>query len=250
MTAQRTQFFFWINVVLLVLVLVGFAPTFYLVPTEVASEFPARLIIHSVVLSLWFIWLTIQVSLVRLGRTQQHRTMGKIGVLIGVATIFAGPLATLGSVSRLKAKGLDWDSNMSEYPPHGIESMTFDEFARTLVFGNLSAVLVFAVLLLAAVVWRSKPFMHKRLITFASLAVISPAVARISRWPFFGGEDGPVIPLVLLTLLFSVVIHDKVTLGKVPRVTWACLATSIVIQAIGIAISATDMAGDWIHSLA
>ena len=250
MTAQRTQFFFWINILLLALVLVGFAPTFYAVPTEVVSEFPTTLIIHGVVLSLWFVWLGMQVSLVRLGRTAQHRVMGKIGAVIGAATIFAGPLATLGSVSRLKAKGLDWDSNMSDYPALGIESWTFDEFARMLVFGNFSSALVFAVLFVAAVVLRSKPFEHKRLMTFASLAMIAPALARISRWPYMGGEDGPVIPLVLIALLLSVVIHDKVMLGKVPRVTWVCLATTILIQAIAMAISTTDIAGDWVHALA
>lgn len=232
------------------LVLVGFAPTFYLVPDTVATDFPASLVIHGLVLSLWFFWLALQVSLVRIGRTGQHRTMGMVGALIGVATIFAGPLVTIGYVGRLQAKGLSWDSNMSAYPTHGIESMTFDEFARMLVFGNFSAALVFAIFLIAAIYWRSTAVVHKRLMTYASIAIISPALARISRWPYLGGEDGPVIPLLFVSLILSVVIHDKIALGKVPRVTWLCVVVTFGVQVAALLLSSMDIAGEWVHGLA
>ena len=43
---------------------------------------------------------------------------------------------------------------------------------------------------------------------------MGPALARISRWPALGGEDGAFIPTVLLALLLAVIVHDLFRLRR------------------------------------
>jgi hypothetical protein len=42
----------------------------------------------------------------------------------------------------------------------------------------------------------------------ASFSIIGPALARIARWPVFGGEQGPFISVVFWCLLLVLAGHD------------------------------------------
>ena len=55
-----------------------------------------------------------------------------------------------------------------------------------------------------------------------------PALARISRWPIFGGEDSGFIPIVTFALVISVVVHDVVATRRVHRATWIGVAAIVV----------------------
>ena len=247
---RGSGYFFTLNVVLLLLVLSGFAPTFYLTPATVRETFPAHLILHGAVLTLWFLWAAGQVSLVRLGRPDLHRITGTVGVLIGAVAVYAGPVATVGAIAPLRARGLEWTSNMSAYPALGIESMNLDQYSRALVWGNFASALCFALLLAGAVYWRRRPDVHKRLITLASIAYIPPALARISRWPYLGGEDGVVVPLFFIALLLSMMIHDRRTGGRVHRATWAGIALIAVLNIVALIVAATPGGQAFVRSLA
>ena len=58
------------------------------------------------------------------------------------------------------------------------------------------------------VVLRRRPQAHKRLMLLASISIIGPALARISRLHGFGGEQGPFIPVVLWGLVLALAVHD------------------------------------------
>ena len=82
-----------------------------------------------------------------------------------------------------------------------------------------------------AILLRRTPQTHKRLIVLASIAIVGPALARISRWPVLGGEDGVFIPLVLVALVLAVIAHDLVAEPRVHTATvMGC--TAIVLGAI------------------
>ena len=105
-------------------------------------------------------------------------------------------------------------------------------FAAQIVFGNIATVLTFAALLTAAIILRRRPDDHKRLILLASISLIGPALARIARWPVFGGEDGPFIPVVFFGLLIALIAHDLITTRRVRHVTWiGALATVLLFVA-------------------
>lgn len=246
----RSSYFFWMSVILLLLVIIGFGSAALVMSAEEIEELPFRLHIHAVLLLSWFIWFVLQTSLIRSAQISVHRRMGKLGALIGALCIFAGPLATIGAVRKFHLLGLDWGTDMSAaYPKLGIDGMTVEQFSRFLVFGNFASVVVFGVLLAFAIYYRAHAETHKRLILLASLSFVGPPLARISRWPGLGGEDGIFIPAVFLVLLLSLVVHDLFVNRRVHKATWVSLLFLIFVNAAFIGISGTAL-GTWvIHAL-
>src|SRR5688572_12989748 len=70
--AARSGFFFWMSVVLLAFLIVGFAPSLYLRVFFDTPPIPFYLHVHGAVVTSWFVWLVLQTSLVRTGRTATH----------------------------------------------------------------------------------------------------------------------------------------------------------------------------------
>jgi hypothetical protein len=214
--AARGSFFFWLSVLLLSFLLIGFAPTLYFRAFTDPAPIPAYLHAHGVVLTSWYVWLVVQTSMVRADRTTTHRRLG----VIGAAVVIAGPMATFGVVGRVHAAGLDWDTDMSVIPALGIEGVPMVNFVSQVVWANFASIVVFAGLLAAGILLRRTPQAHKRLIVLASIAIVGPALARISRWPVLGGEDGPFVPLVLVGLLLAVIAHDLLVERRLHGATW------------------------------
>lgn len=218
--AVRTGFFFWMSTLLLAVLVIGFSPTLYLREFFPVEPIPGYLYAHGVILTAWYVWLVLQTSLVRNGRTATHRRMGAIGAVIGTAVIFAGPIATIGAIGRIHVAFPDWNTDMAAVEPGlGVQGVTIVRFMAQVAWGNFVSIAVFAGMLAAAVVLRRNPPAHKRLMLLGSIAIVGPAVARISRWPIFGGESGPFIPTVLISLVIAVVVHDLVTMRKLHRAT-------------------------------
>jgi hypothetical protein len=234
--AARSGFFFWMSALLLAFVLIGFAPTLYLREFFPALPIPGYLYAHGIIVTTWFVWLVLQTSLVRNGHTATHRRMGVIGAVIGAAVVVAGPMATVGVVARMRAMGLDWDTDISALPFLGVEGVPMLNFAAQVVWTNFVSIAVFAGLLAAALLLRRNPQAHKRLMLLGSIVTVAPALARISRWPIIGGEDSGFIPAMLLALLLSVVVHDLVTMRRLHRATWIGVAAivlgTVAVQAI------------------
>jgi hypothetical protein len=246
---QGDGYFFWLAVLLLVLVLVGFSSVMLLQPATDIRAIPLHLHIHGGVLLSWFVWLVLQVSLVRSARRDTHRRLGWVGAGIGATCLIAAPLATVGAVSTIRNAGLDWDTDMSAYPKLGIENMSFQQFAEFLVFGNLASVIAFGALVALAVRCRRNAETHKRLMILASLSIIGPALARISRWPGLGGEDSAFIPLALLALLLSLFVHDYLEDQRIHRATWMGTLFIVLVNVAAISISHTSAGRDFVHYL-
>ena len=224
----RNRFFLAMAGTLLLLVLLGFAPSLYLRAFFPVPPIPAYLHLHGAVVTSWFVWLCLQASLIEVGRPATHRRLGVIGAVLGVAVIGAALLATLNVVSRITSLGIDLDADASSLGI-GVSGVPVVEFVIPVVWGNLTSLVIFAALLASAIALRGKPQAHKRLVLLASIAIIGPALARISRWPIFGGEQGPFVPVVLLLLLLAVVAHDLITTRRVHRATLIGIGFAIVV---------------------
>jgi hypothetical protein len=88
------------------------------------------------------------------------------------------------------------------------------------VWTNFASFLAFSTFVLAAILLRRHPDAHKRLMFLASFSIVSPALARISRWTVFGGVENPQFGLVLLILaLAALVVNDVVSLRRVHPAT-------------------------------
>jgi hypothetical protein len=219
--ARQGRFFLTMSALMLCIVLVGFAPTFYL--QAFFDERPLRLLlhIHGAVLTAWFVWLLVQTSLVAARRVDIHRRFGVTGVALGLSILVISPFVTLGAVNRLSA-AYGWDSALpfTVVALSGSPINTVNEFVATVAWGNFAYLVAFAVLLTGAVIYRRRPDVHKRLISLASVAIIGPALTRISRWPVFGEfEDFRFGFAGLALLIGALVVYDYLHTERVHRAT-------------------------------
>ena len=107
--------------------------------------------------------------------------------------------------------------------------MTVAAFLFNLVLANIASMCAFAILITSAVLLRGRPEAHKRLMLIASITIIGPALARISRWlPF----DGPFVLAVMVLLLAALVVHDLRTTKRVHPATLIGGALSVLLGGV------------------
>jgi len=78
---RRSNFFLYTSYALLVIVLLGFSPTFYLRVFYDVPAIPPYVYAHGVAMTAWFVWLCVQTTAVFNGRIALHRKLGMIGMV-------------------------------------------------------------------------------------------------------------------------------------------------------------------------
>jgi hypothetical protein len=221
--------------VLLLLVVAGFVRTLYVRPLFVVPPIPGYLYVHGIVLTTWFVWFLGQSLLIRWGMVAKHRRFGALGAGFGAAVVVGGLIAPLGLASRTAARGIDLGADASVLGI-GITGMTVTAFISSVVWGNIGMLLSFATFLVSAVILRRRPQAHKRLMLLASISIIVPALARISRWHGLGGEQGPFIPLVSWGLVLALAVHDLVSRRRLhPSTVLGALLLILINYGAGVA---------------
>ena len=144
-----------------VIVLIGFARTFYL---RFVFEGPATSTLlvntHGLLMSLWVIFFIVQVWLIRTKNARVHMRLGWFGVALASAMIVVGFLT---GVSAAKYG--------SPSTPPGIPPMSFFAVPFFDIF-------VFAGLFAAAIYYRKRPADHKRLMLLTVINFLPPALGR------------------------------------------------------------------------
>lgn len=214
LTRDRTRFFQVMSSLLLAIVLIGFARSFYLRPVFMSGPLPAALIAHGALLTVWFVLAFVQAALIPTGRVRLHRSLGYAGAAWAAVVLVSGLLATLGMGAR-------------------VQSLADRE--HMIVWGNFLTLLAFASLVLLGVLQRNRPVSHRRYMLMASIAIIGPPLGRVPEWP--GVPGGPPLAVAYaiggIVLLFAtLVVFDRRTLGRVHRAT-----------RVGMAITFTSIAG-------
>jgi hypothetical protein len=219
-------FFSVMTGLILVLVLVGFARTYFLAGVF-RAHLPAMIIhIHGAAFSAWVLLLIAQISLVTAGRIDVHRKLGLAGFGLASLMIILGVLAATNSLSR-------------NFVPPGAP---FD--AKTFYAIPLGDMAIFAILILFAYRARSNPAAHKRLILLATAALMDAPTGRppftvITARPFLDG-------VFVWALVLVVAGYDLWSTRKLHRATlWAGLFLIIAGQ-LRVPIG---MTGAW-HSFA
>jgi hypothetical protein len=143
-------------------VLIGFAPTYYARFWFDAPPLSSAVVqMHGAVMTLWVLLFCIQVTLVSVHRVRVHQRLGWIGVALGVAIV------CVGTVTALRAGKYGAPST-----PPGIAPLAF---MIVPTFDLLMFVLFFS----AAIYYRRKPTLHKPLMLLTAINFLPPAVARI-----------------------------------------------------------------------
>jgi hypothetical protein len=194
--------------VMLVTVFVGFAHTYYLAGVF-RAPLPSRIIhVHGAVFSCWILLLVAQTSLVSAGRVDIHRRLGVAGFFLGCLMIVLGVVAATDALARGAPAGRD---------------------PQMFYIIPLTDILIFAVLLYFAFRSRLDPPAHKRFIYIATIAVLTPAIARL---PFaFVFRKSSVVALLADSFLLVLLGYDLWSTHRIHRATlWAGSLLIVVLQ--------------------
>ena len=83
----------------LLIIAIGFAPTFYLRPSSLAPLAPL-VVVHGVIFTAWIVVFLAQTSLIATGRTAIHRKLGFLGLGLAVVMLIMGPLIAISAARR------------------------------------------------------------------------------------------------------------------------------------------------------
>ena len=215
------RFFTGMAIVLLIVVCVGFARSFFLRPLfpEWHSPHEGIFYVHGAVFTLWILLLVAQVSLVGSGRKDVHRRIGPYGAVLAVLMVVLGTFAALTAARRA--------TGFVDVPVPPLQFLAIPLFA----------IAEFALFAGLAVAMRRNAQAHKRLMLVATIAIAGAAVA---RWP----GVGPLGPLGYFgftdLLLVPIAIWDFRTRGGIHPVTlWGGLLI-IALEPLQLAVMGTE----------
>jgi hypothetical protein len=159
-TGKERRLYIWFAVFMPIIVLAGFARTYYLKGFFGNPPLPGLLVhLHGLVMTSWVVLFIAQVSLVATGRTRTHQRLGVLGAILAVLIVIVGMLTGIAGAARGASPG----------PP-----------ALQFLVIPLGDMLVFAILIGTALYFRrSRLDVHKRLMLLAAVNLLAPAIARI-----------------------------------------------------------------------
>jgi hypothetical protein len=175
------------------IVLAGFARTYYLKPLFSTPDLPSRIVhLHGIIMTSWVVLFVAQVSLVATRRTRVHQRLGILGGVLAALVVIVGILTALYAAARGATPG----------PP----ALSF----LIIPFGDM---VIFATLIGLALYYRRKLDIHKRLMLLAAINLLTPAIARIplsfitngGPLAFFGLTD----LIVLACVAFDTIKHRR-----------------------------------------
>jgi len=191
--ATQRSFFVVFAAVSVLVVLSGFARTFFMPVAHGTFRAPRIVYVHASLFLAWVSLLVAQTVLAFSHNVRWHRQLGWISVVLIPAMIASDIGVSLWATARDLRGG---QGNL----------------ALAFLFGLFMDVASFAALATVAVVMRRKPQVHKRLIVIATIGILGPAIGRIPR-------IGAMSATVVVALVLSVVAYDLVTRGRVHAAT-------------------------------
>ena len=198
-------------------VFAGFSRSYFLKLHYGTPALSVLLHVHGVVFSAWVLLFAAQTTLVAASRTDLHRRLGVVGAVL------AGTVLILGTTTAiLRVRG-------GSAPIPGVSGLAF-------LAVPLFDMVVFAILAGSGLALRRRLETHKRLMTLATIALMSAPLARIP-WVFRAGPPA----FFGLTDLFiiAMLVYDLATRRRVhPATVWGGLVL-VASQPLRLMISGT-----------
>jgi hypothetical protein len=214
-------------IIIPLIVLAGFARTYYLKGFFATPALPSLIVqIHGIVMTAWVVLFIVQVTLVAKRRTKTHQRLGILGGALAALVVIVGILTALYAAARVLN-----DPNLV-IPPSAPPPLQF-------LVVPLGDMLIFAILISAALYYRKRLDIHKRLMLLAAVNLLVPAIARIplnfitngGPLAFFGLADVVLIGFVA----FDTIRHRRLH----PAFLWGGLLI-IVAQPLRIMLAGTN----------
>lgn len=180
------RFFALLTAAVVVAVLVGFGPTFYLKPFFNNPPIARSIIyVHGLVMAAWVLLFAVQVFFISSKKIKLHQKLGYAGIALAVLVFVTGIMVSIAAAKFGTAAA-----------PPNIPALEF-------MIVPIGDMIVFAILFGAAVYYRKNSRNHKRLMLLTIINFLPPAIAR-----FPGGltnDFGPLwfygVPTVLTLVL-------------------------------------------------
>jgi len=201
------------------IVLAGFARTYYLKGFFATPALPSFIVhVHGVVMTAWVVLFIVQITLVAKRKTKTHQRLGILGAVLAALVVVVGILTALFAAARGASPG----------PP-----------ALVFLIIPLGDMVIFSLLIGAALYYRKRLDIHKRLMLLAATTMLAPAIARIPLSVITNG--GPVAFFGLTDLcVLGFVAFDTIRHRRLhPAFLWGSLLI-IVFQPLRILLAGTD----------
>ncbi|MGC1905407.1 MAG: hypothetical protein WA715_16420 [Candidatus Acidiferrum sp.] len=202
----RNSYFTWAASVALLLVLAGFARTYYLKIFFATPVLPTLLHLHGAILTLWFVLFFVQVRLVAAHRVHLHRLLGAFGAVLAVLVLW------VSSAVAIQATRRDYLAD-----PHSNAALSF---LALMLFGGLFS---FGCFVGVALLLRRRPEIHKRLMLLGSCCILGAAITRIplhfiqtlNLWGIIGTHDSVPIAFILYDTIRTRRLHPAFLWGGI-----------------------------------
>jgi len=218
----RRSLYYLVAFAALLLVFAGFARTYYLKALFDTPALPPLVHLHGFVMSGWFALLFTQVYLVSTDRTAVHRRLGVAAAGWAVLVLVVGFATAIHAARR------------GFTAPAGPPPLVF-------LAVPMMDLLVFGSLIGAALLYRRRSDIHRRLMLMGSVAILAPAIARL---PLAAIQRGglPVIFGSLLVLATACVAYDTWRQRRLhPAFGWSLL---VVVASVPLRIAVAGT-GAW-----
>ncbi len=220
-TGKDRRMYIWFAVLMPIIVLAGFARSYYLKGLFGFPALPSLLVhVHGIVMTSWVVLFVTQVTLVATGRTRTHQRLGVFGAILAVLIVIVGVLTAIAGAARGATPG-----------PPALQFLAvplFDMLAFTILVGT------------ALYSRRRRLDIHKRLMLLAAVNLLAPAIARIPL--HFIETGGPLAFFGLTDLcLLACVGFDTIKNRRLhPAFLWGALLI-IASQPLRLMLSGTDI---------
>ncbi len=208
---------------------IGFLPSYWIPMVRGTLSVPPLAHLHALLFYGWLLFFVRQALLIGSGKVTEHRAWGVFGVALATGMCFVGVGAAIGSIKHFEALGMG-------------------AAARAFSVVPVSAILVFGILLLAALLNTRRPEFHKRYMLAATATLLQPAIARWFLLLF--APAGPPAPPPLAVsigpgilsdlIVVAAMVRDRRTLGRVHRAYWIALAIMVSAQLVRIPLGMTS----------
>lgn len=159
-SVPKRRFYVAAGVLMAVIVLVGFWPTYFGPLLSLSVERSAVIHFHAAVFVGWLALFVTQAALAATGHIRRHRQVGRFGIGYGVLVILVGVVTTLYQYAgEIRASGVE-------------ESLAYPIWP-------LVDMLMFAPVFGLSIAYRHKPEIHKRLMIVATTTLLIAAAGRM-----------------------------------------------------------------------
>jgi hypothetical protein len=215
-TSNGEPFFFYYSLIILIMVVGAFGINAW-INTQALPPILPIVIVHGIFMIAWYSLVVVQTRLIALKNYNMHILLGKSSIILAIGIILSGIMMTLDSYAR---------------------SGRVD-----IVTVNVFMTINFITLYSSAIYLRKQPDYHKRLMLFASIAMLLPALGRITQAA--GINDFLSLPLWLLLTIIPI-LYDKKTIKRVHKAT--ILGIALIISGMVLTIGLMDFSS-WVRFL-